>query len=86
MRNTIQQTPEAVTGEPQMTATRYGSKKDVARMVQMSTRSVDNFINEGCPHLKLGARRVRFDMVETRQWLAETFRVQRRGQAKGGAL
>jgi len=67
------------------TVPRYGSKRDVASMVQMSVRSVDNFINEGCPHLKLGKRRVRFDMVETRHWLAEKFRVQRRGPVNGGA-
>lgn len=57
---------------------RYGGKRDVASMVQMSVRSVDNFVAQGCPHLKLGKRRVRFDMAEVRAWLAENFRVQRR--------
>ena len=60
------------------TLPRYGSKRDVAAMVQMSVRSVDNFLRAGCPHLKLGKRRVRFDLPETRQWLADNFRVQRR--------
>jgi predicted DNA-binding transcriptional regulator AlpA len=58
--------------------TRYGSKRDVAQMVQMSLRSVDNFLRDGCPHLKLGKRRVRFDMAEVRAWLAENFRTTRR--------
>jgi len=63
-------------------APRYGSKRDVAQMVQMSLRSVDNFLREGCPHLKLGKRRVRFDMAEVRQWLADNFRTQRRGNSQ----
>lgn len=61
----------------------YGSKRDVAAMVQMSVRSVDNFVAAGCPHLKLGKRRLRFDMGEVRQWLADNFRTQRRRAAKG---
>jgi predicted DNA-binding transcriptional regulator AlpA len=72
-------TPEAVTGDTKLTEVpRYGGKRDVAQMVQMSVRSVDNFLAQGCPHLKLGKRRVRFDMSEVRQWLADNFHVQRR--------
>jgi len=47
-------------------------------MVQLSVRSIDNFLAQGCPHLKLGKRRVRFDMIEVRQWLTDKFHVQRR--------
>ena len=74
--------PDAAPGIKSATNTdtlpRYGSKRDVAAMLQMSVRSVDNFLRAGCPHLKLGKRRVRFDLPETRQWFAENFRTQRR--------
>jgi phage terminase Nu1 subunit (DNA packaging protein) len=75
------QIPEASPGQSAL-ANRYGSKRDVAIMVQMSLRTVDNFVAQGCPHLKIGKRRLRFDMDEVRQWLAETFRTQRRGAAR----
>lgn len=78
MGNNTIQTSEAVTDNPQLTATRYGSKRDVAQMVQMSVRSVDNFVAKGCPHLRVSSRRLRFDMAEVRQWLADNFRTQRR--------
>jgi excisionase family DNA binding protein len=78
-----QKQPDAATGDTKLTAVpRYGSKRDVAAMLQVSVRTVDNLIaKNGCPHLKLGARRVRFDLAETRQWLADTFRTQRRAAA-----
>jgi predicted DNA-binding transcriptional regulator AlpA len=77
--------PEVATGEMKLaTMPRYGSKRDVAAMLQMSVRSVDNFLRAGCPHLKLGKRRVRFDLGEVRLWLADNFRTQRRN-ATGGA-
>jgi predicted DNA-binding transcriptional regulator AlpA len=89
------QTPDAATGNQTTLAAlyaqgrelppRYGSKKDVARMVQMSVRSVDNFLREGCPALHIGKRRVRFDLEEVRAWLADNYRVVRRAPAKGGA-
>jgi predicted DNA-binding transcriptional regulator AlpA len=79
VNHNTQQTPEVATGQSSLAAVqRYGGKKDVASMVQMSVRSVDNFVAQGCPHLKLGKRRVRFDMAEVRQWLSDNFRTQRR--------
>ena len=60
------------------TTPRYGSKRDVAAMLQMSVRSVDNFVAAGCPHLRVSSRRLRFDMGEVRAWLADNFRCQRR--------
>jgi len=69
---------DAATVTELATMPRYGSKRDVAAMLQMSVRSVDNYIAQGCPHLKLGKRRVRFDLPETRQWLAATFGTTRR--------
>lgn len=81
----MQQVPDADAGLKSPAMTRYGSKRDVAAMVQMSVRSVDNFLRAGCPALFVGKRRVRFDMAEVRQWLADNFRTQRRA-VKGGSL
>jgi predicted DNA-binding transcriptional regulator AlpA len=64
---------------------RYGGKRDVAQMMQMSTRSVDNFLARGCPHLKIGKRRIRFDMSEVRAWLTDNFHTQRRGKLTGAS-
>lgn len=60
---------------------RFGDKKSVAAMISMSTRSVDNLMREGLPHLKIGPRRCRFDLQECADWLREHYRVQRRGPA-----
>jgi predicted DNA-binding transcriptional regulator AlpA len=80
----IKSPTEAATVTSQLAAVpRYGSKRDVAAMLQMSVRSVDNFVARGCPHLKVSSRRLRFDMAEVRVWLADTFRTQRRGPAGG---
>ena len=77
---------EAATVNSELTAVpRYGSKRDVAAMIQMSVRSVDNFVAKGCPHLRVSSRRLRFDMGEVRAWLADNFRTQRRA-VKGGGL
>jgi phage terminase Nu1 subunit (DNA packaging protein) len=84
--NNTNQTPETATGQQTSLAaqvSRYGSKRDVAAMVQMSVRTVDNFVAAGCPHLRVSSRRLRFDMAEVRQWLADNFREQHRA-VKGG--
>jgi hypothetical protein len=75
--------PDAATGNEKLaTIPQYGSKRDVARMLQMSVRTVDNFVARGCPHYAVSRRRLRFDMLEVRTWLAENFRTQRRAALK----
>jgi len=74
----ILQQPETSPGQSALTVPRYGSKRDVAAMLQMSVRSVDNFVAKGCPCLRVSSRKLRFDMAEVRQWLSETYRTQRR--------
>jgi len=59
----------------------FADKRTVATMLGMSTRSVDNFLAEGMPHLKLGLRRVRFDLDEVRAWLKEKYGISRRKRA-----
>jgi excisionase family DNA binding protein len=67
---------EVVTGDK--LTTNFGDKAAVAKLVGVSRRTVDNFIRAGCPHLKIGSRRVRFDLNEVRDWLKQQFHVQRR--------
>jgi hypothetical protein len=83
VKNILQ--PDAATGDEKLAVPRYGSKRDVGAMIQMSPRSVDNLVAKGMPFLALSRRRLRFDMGEVRQWLADNFRTQRRGPANGGA-
>ena len=61
---------------------RFATKKDVAKFLQLSVRTIDNLLRQGLPHLKLGKRRCRFDMVEVRQWCKEQFGTQRRATPK----
>ncbi len=60
-------------------APQFGSKRDVARMLQFSTRTVDNMLRQGCPHMKFGPRRTRFDLPEVASWFKEHYGTQRRG-------
>lgn len=45
-----------------------GDKRDVANMLGVSVRSVDNYLAEGCPHMKPTPRCVRFDLNDVREW------------------
>jgi predicted DNA-binding transcriptional regulator AlpA len=78
MVKNISATDAATVNTELATVPRYGSKRDVAAMLQMSVRSVDNFVARGCPHLRVSSRRLRFDMGEVRAWLTENFKTQRR--------
>lgn len=60
----------------------FGSKRDVAAMLQMSIRSVDNYMADGMPHLKFGKRRCRFDLPAVREWVLAQYGVQRLGSGK----
>jgi len=85
MNTTTHQPLETATSNQSSLAAvpRYGSKRDVAAMLQMSVRSIDNFCAAGMPFLAVSRRRLRFDMVEVRQWISDTYRTQRRAPAKG---
>lgn len=69
--------PETPTGN-----FKFGGKRDVAAMLAVCPRTVDNLLLErGLPHLKLGRRAVRFDMEEVRAWAKREFSTARRGKA-----
>ena len=60
------------------TADALGTKRDVAKMLKMSVRSVDNYISAGCPVIKLSPRRCRFDMADVKAWFKTQYGQQRR--------
>ncbi len=72
----ILRTPE----NPAGTLRKFGDKHDVAELLGLCTRSVDNLLAQGCPHLKLGKRRVRFDLDEVREWAKREFGTRRNGK------
>lgn len=59
----------------------FGDKRAVAAMLGMSVRSVDNLMGQGMPYMRLGTRRVRFDLEEVRTWLKGHFGTRRRDLA-----
>lgn len=71
--NTIQ--PEFATGSP-----KFADKRAVAAMVGCCVRSVDNLMVRGCPYLKLGRRKIRFDLDEVRNWLKREYGTSRIGK------
>ena len=74
--------PEATPGNEPVPATCFADKRAVAALAGLrSTRWVELQMAAGMPHLKLGPRRVRFDLEEVRQWLKEKYHQQRRAVA-----
>jgi predicted DNA-binding transcriptional regulator AlpA len=68
---------------PQNTATStqpLADKRRVAAYANLSVRTIDNLMAEGLPHLKIGRRRVRFDLPEVSTWLRQKYGVARIGQ------
>jgi predicted DNA-binding transcriptional regulator AlpA len=53
------------------------TKRDVANRVCVTTRTIENLMAQGLPHLKLGSRRTRFDWPQVKEWLENRFRVAR---------
>ena len=84
MKQAIALKPDAATGDTKLATTtdipRFGSKRDVAAMLQMSVRSVDNYLRAGCPVIKLSPRRCRFDLGEVQTWFKTQYGQQRRGE------
>lgn len=57
----------------------YLTKKDVAELLQLQSRTVDRYMRAGLPHLKLGSRRVRFKREDVIDWVDRKFRTVRSG-------
>ena len=64
----------------------FGGKREVAKLIGCCERSVDNYMQRGCPYYKLGHRQVRFDLGEVRAWVKLEYRCRRIGrEASSGA-
>ena len=61
-------------------ASPYIDKKALANRLGLSRRTIDNWMQRGLPHLKLGARRVRFDLRDVEPWLQRQCRTVRYGK------
>ncbi len=68
--------------EPQPQASPYIDKKALATRLGLSRRTIDNWMQRGLPHLKLGARRVRFDLRDVEPWLQRQCRTVRYGKTR----
>ena len=75
MQRSIIEKPDAPTGN-----LKFRSKRDVSAMVGCCVRTVDSLMQQGMPHLKLGRRKVRFDLGEVADWLKRTYGTQRLGR------
>jgi len=82
MNKSVSCTPDIATGNTTAIADTlppFGDKRDVCRLAGMkSVRWVSNEMNRGLPFMRLGLRRVRFDLPTVRAWLLERYGVQQR--------
>ena len=77
----LNQSPQAAEGTLSGNENNFVDKRAVGLLAgNMSLRWVDGELVKGMPHLKLGPRRVRFDLEEVREWLKEKYGQQRRGK------
>ena len=77
----LNQSPQAAEGTLSGNENNFVDKRAVGLLAgNMSLRWVDGELAKGMPHLKLGPRRVRFDLEEVRTWLKEHYGQQRRGK------
>jgi phage terminase Nu1 subunit (DNA packaging protein) len=58
-------------------------KRGLGAMIQLSPRSVSNLMEKGCPHMRIGERRVRFEPEAVLKWLRETYSCKRVGKLNG---
>lgn len=48
-------------------------KRGYAQRWGLCVRTINNLIDRGLPHLKIGARRVRIDVAEADAWMRRTY-------------
>lgn len=83
-RDTLDDMITAPTPAPESSAptSPYIDKDALARHLGLSRRTIDNWLQRGMPHLKRGARRVRFDLREIEAWLHRECRTVRYGKSR----
>lgn len=53
------------------------TKREFATHLGVSLRSVDNYLADGLPHIKLGERTVRIEFRDAMDWVRNRFRIRR---------
>lgn len=53
-------------------------KRRVAEVIGLSVRTVDNLLQKGMPHIRLGSRRVRFDLDDVIDWIKKEYGTRKR--------
>jgi predicted DNA-binding transcriptional regulator AlpA len=80
MTTLVSSTPDTATGTK--LAAEIADKRAYAARWGFSVRHIDNLLAQGCPHLKIGKRRVRLVVAEADEWMKRTFATQRRRPAR----
>jgi len=57
-------------------------KRDIARLLDVSPRSIDNLLLRGMPHIRFGPKMLRFDPVQVFAWAREKFGARRFGPVR----
>jgi hypothetical protein len=70
--------PQATSGDSKLAAD-ITNKRGFAECWGVSTRTVDNWLRAGLPHMKLSARMIRISVGEGGEWLRSRFGTQRLG-------
>jgi len=60
--------PDPVTGDKLAATPMLLDKRQVAALLQFSPRHIDNLVKQGCPCLRFGTRRTRFEASEVLDW------------------
>jgi len=84
VKETDLSTPEVATGMKM--AAEITDKRGYGARWGFSIRHIDNLLAQGCPHLKVGKRRVRIVVADADQWMKERFGTQRRRPARTTAI
>ncbi len=72
---------EAATDNSKLAA-EITDKRGYAARYSVATRTIDNFLGQGMPHLKIGNRRVRIVIAEADAWMRENFATRRLSRLK----
>jgi len=64
----------------EISSSQFVDKRGYAARWQASVRWVDNLLAHGLPHLAIGKRRVRIDILEADRWMKDQYGTQRMGK------
>lgn len=68
---------ESAEFDPVQTPPHFLTKSELAKLYSLSTRTIDNFLAQGLPHLAIGARRVRIEASQAHAWMRAKFGTRR---------